>query len=162
LHAYNGSEALASENCTPGRILALDVGARRIGMALSDELMLTAQGIETLERTNLREDLTRLTRLATERGVNLILIGNPMNLSGSEGRQSAWVRDFGHKLQAHSGIQVRFYDERLTTKEAERVLRQSGISRVKRGRAVDRLSAVILLSSYLESQTAAPVGDSLE
>jgi putative holliday junction resolvase len=139
-----------------GRILALDVGARRIGLALSDELMLTAQGLETLQRTTLRDDIARLASLAEGHGVTLVLIGNPMNMSGNEGRQSGWVRDFAEKLHARSGLPIRMWDERLTTKEAERVLRSSGISRVKRGQAVDRLSAVILLASYLE---ALPSGD---
>jgi putative Holliday junction resolvase len=139
-----------------GRILALDVGARRIGLALSDELMLTAQGLETLQRTTLRDDIARLATLAEGHGVTLVLVGNPMNMSGNEGRQSGWVRDFAEKLHARSGLPIRMWDERLTTKEAERVLRSSGISRVKRGQAVDRLSAVILLASYLE---ALPSGD---
>lgn len=134
-----------------GRILALDVGARRIGIAVSDEMLVTAQGLETLERTNVREDLARVARLAGERGVTLVLVGNPVNMSGEEGRQSVWVREFAEKLRTRCGLTVRLWDERLTTKEAERVLRESGISRVKRGRAVDRLSAVLLLESYLES-----------
>jgi putative holliday junction resolvase len=150
-------EAVESGEQIPrGRILALDVGARRIGLALSDELMLTAQGIETLQRTTLREDIARLATLAAEHGVTLFLIGNPIGMSGNEGRQSGWVREFAEKLHARSGLPVRMWDERLTTKEAERVLRSSGISRVKRGLAVDRLSAVILLASYLES---VPSGD---
>jgi putative Holliday junction resolvase len=144
------------EQIPKGRILALDLGARRIGLALSDELMLTAQGLETLQRTTLREDIARLTSLAAGHGVTLVLMGNPMNMNGNEGRQSGWVRDFAEKLHARSGLTVRLWDERLTTKEAERVLRSSGISRVKRGQAVDRLSAVILLASYLE---ALPSGD---
>jgi putative Holliday junction resolvase len=135
----------------PGRILALDLGKRRIGLALSDELGLTAQGLGKLERTNLRQDLAKLARLAGERGVTLILIGNPLHMDGSEGQQSAWVRQFAERLQARSGLAVRLWDERLTTVEAERVLRQSGISRQKRGRVVDRLAAVILLESYLDS-----------
>ena len=139
-----------------GRILALDVGARRIGLALSDELMLTAKGLETLQRTTLRDDIARLAALAAGHGVTLVLIGNPMNMSGNEGRQSGWVREFAEKLHARSGLPIRMWDERLTTKEAERVLRSSGISRVKRGQAMDRLSAVILLASYLE---ALPSGD---
>jgi putative Holliday junction resolvase len=139
------------EQIPKGRILALDLGARRIGLALSDELMLTAQGLETLQRTTLREDIARLTSLAAGHGVTLVLMGNPMNMNGNEGRQSGWVRDFAEKLHARSGLTVRLWDERLTTKEAERVLRSSGISRVKRGLAVDRLSAVILLASYLEA-----------
>ena len=138
-----------------GRILALDLGRRRIGLAISDELLLTAQGLPTLERTNIREDLARLTQLATERGVTSILIGNPVRMNGSEGAGSAWAREFAEKLEKHTGFQVRLWDERLTTVEAERVLRDSGISREKRARAVDRLAAVILLQSYLESTSAA-------
>ncbi|MFB3778283.1 MAG: Holliday junction resolvase RuvX [Bryobacteraceae bacterium] len=142
-----------------GRILALDLGRRRIGLAISDELGLTAQGLPTLERTNIREDLARLTRLAAERGVGSILIGNPVRMNGSEGAGSAWVREFAGKLEKRSGYPVTLWDERLTTVEAGRVLRESGISREKRGRAVDRLAAVILLQSYLESCPAAASGD---
>lgn len=146
---------MSRQEPTPrGRILALDLGKRRIGLALSDELGLTAQGLVTLERTNIREDLARLARLAAERGVTLILIGNPMQMNGAEGRQSAWARQFAERLEARSGLAVRLWDERLTTVEAERVLRESGISREKRGRARDRLAAVILLQSYLESLAA--------
>jgi putative Holliday junction resolvase len=137
-----------------GRILALDLGQRRIGLALSDELGLTAQGLPTLVRSNLRDDLARLCELAAQRGVTLILVGNPLRMSGSESTQSAWVRQFAEKLESRSGLTVRLWDERLTTVEAERVLRQSGISIEKRRRAVDRLSAVILLQSYLESIAA--------
>jgi len=132
-----------------GRVLALDLGARRVGLALSDELGITAQGLPTLERTNLREDLARVTSLAQERGVAMFLIGNPLNMSGSEGRQSAWVRQFAEKLESRSGLPVKLWDERLTTVEAERVLDQGGVSRDKRRMAVDRLAAVILLESYL-------------
>jgi putative holliday junction resolvase len=139
-----------------GRILALDLGKRRIGLALSDELRLTAQGIETQVRTNLREDLGRLASLAAGQGVTLIVIGNPRHMDGREGAQSAWVREFAEKLESRSGIIVRLWDERLTTVEAERVLRQSGISREKRGAAVDRLAAVILLESYLGSISSSP------
>ena len=137
-----------------GRILALDLGKRRIGLALSDELGITAQGLPTLVRTNLREDLSRLTELAVEKGAGMILIGNPVRMSGSEGAQSAWVRRFAEKLESRSGLAVQLWDERLTTAEAERVLRQSGISLDKRRRAVDRLAAVILLQSYLETVSA--------
>ncbi len=137
-----------------GRVLALDLGARRVGLALSDELGITAQGLPTLERTNLREDLARVTSLAQERGVAMFLIGNPLNMSGSEGRQSAWVRQFAEKLESRSGLPVRLWDERLTTVEAERVLDQGGVSRDKRRMAVDRLAAVILLESYLGTLAA--------
>ncbi|HSB14654.1 MAG TPA: Holliday junction resolvase RuvX [Bryobacteraceae bacterium] len=135
----------------PGRILALDLGRRRIGLAMSDELRITAQGLDTLARTSLRDDLAALTQLASDRGVSLIVIGNPIRLNGVEGAQSVWVREFASKLEACTGLPVRLWDERFTTVEAERVLRESGISREKRGRAVDRLAAVILLESYLGS-----------
>jgi len=138
-----------------GRILALDLGQRRIGLALSDEMRLTAQGLPTLERTNLRRDLDALSKLAAERGATVFLVGNPVHMSGAEGAQSAWVRQFAEKLRLRSGLAVRLWDERLTTVEAERVLRQGGMSRRKRGRAIDRLAAVVLLQSYLEFLSAA-------
>jgi putative holliday junction resolvase len=136
--------------CKP-RVLALDLGKRRIGLAVSDPLGVTAQGLPNLERTNKRSDLAALASLAREREVDLILIGNPIQMRGTEGRQSAWVREFAAALEKTTGLPVRLWDERLTTVEAGRVLRSSGISIAKRAAAVDRLSAVILLQSYLDS-----------
>ena len=133
------------------RILALDLGKKRIGMAISDPLGITAQGLPNLVRTNKRADLAALGELAREREVGLILMGNPVNMGGVEGRQSAWVRDFAGEIERRLGLPVRFWDERLTSVEAGRVLRSSGISIEKRAAAVDRLSAVILLQSYLDS-----------
>jgi putative Holliday junction resolvase len=135
---------------TQGRVLALDYGKRRIGLAISDELGLTAQGLETFERTTVREDLKRLAGLAREHGAGLILMGDPVHLSGRQGRQSEKVREFAERLSETAGVPVEFWDERLTTVEAQRVLKDSGISSRKRAKAVDRLSAVLLLSSYLE------------
>lgn len=134
----------------PKRVLALDFGKRRIGLAVSDELGLTAQGLETLERTNMREDMARLAALATEQSVSLILMGDPIHLSGRAGVQSEKAREFGRRLGERTGLPVRFWDERLTTVEADRVLRESGAGWRKRRQAVDRLSAVILLESYLD------------
>ena len=134
-----------------GRVLALDLGKRRIGLALSDELGITAQGLQTLERSNIREDLAKLAALASEKNVSLILMGNPLHMSGDESRQTQYTREFAARLQAATGLPIEFRDERLTTVEAERVLRQSGISIQKRAKAVDRLAAVILLESYLDS-----------
>jgi putative holliday junction resolvase len=133
------------------RILALDLGKRRIGLAISDPLRITAQGLPNLVRTNKREDLAALQELIREREVGLILMGNPINMGGNEGRQSAWVREFGEALEKRTGLPVRLWDERLTSVEAGRVLRSSGISIEKRAAAVDKLSAVILLQSYLDS-----------
>jgi len=133
------------------RILALDFGKRRIGLAISDELGITAQGLETLQRTNIREDLQRLAQLIAEKNVSLILMGNPLHMSGAESRQAEYTRDFAERLSARTGVNVEYWDERLTTVAAQRVLKESGISVQKRAQAVDRLAAVILLESYLDS-----------
>src|SRR5437588_7320054 len=85
------------------RILALDLGKRRIGLAISDPLGITAQGLPNLERSNKRTDLAALARLAREREVSLILMGNPINMGGAEGRQSGWVREFGAALERTTG-----------------------------------------------------------
>lgn len=133
------------------RILALDLGKKRIGLAISDPLGITAQGLPNLVRANKRTDLNALARLAVEREVALFLMGNPLNMSGREGRQSVWVKEFAEALEQRTGLPVKLWDERLTTVEASRVLRESGIGIEKRAAAVDRLSAVILLQSYLDS-----------
>ena len=133
------------------RILALDLGKNRIGLAISDPLGITAQGLPNLVRRNKRADLAALEQLAHEREVGLILMGNPIHMRGVEGRQSAWVREFAGAIGTRTGLPVKLWDERLTSVEAGRVLRSSGISIAKRAAAVDRLSAVILLQSYLDS-----------
>ena len=138
-------------NPTHPRILALDLGKKRIGLAISDPLGITAQGLPNLNRTNKRSDLAALQTLAREREVGLFLMGNPINMRGAEGRQSGWVREFASALEGQTKIPVKLWDERLTSVEAGRVLRESGISIEKRAAAVDRLSAVILLQSYLDS-----------
>jgi putative Holliday junction resolvase len=131
----------------------LDLGKKRIGLALSDPLGLTAQGLPTLQRVNIRTDLAELDRLAAEHDVGLILLGLPLHMSGDEGRQAQHAREFGGRLAEWTGREVRFWDERLTTVEAQRVLRSSGISIEKRAKAVDQLSAQILLESYLDLDT---------
>lgn len=136
-------------NSAKPRILALDLGKRRIGLALSDPLGITAQGLPTLQRTNIRQDLAALASLIEERGVGLILMGYPLHLSGREGAQTDYTREFAERLTAYTGVPLRYWDERLTTVEAQRVLKSSGISIAKRARAVDQLSAQILLQSFL-------------
>jgi putative Holliday junction resolvase len=141
----------SEKNTGKGRILALDLGKKRIGLALSDPLGITAQGLPTLERTNLRQDMAALADLAADREVTLLLMGNPLHMSGHEGRQTAYVHEFAERLTRETGIPLKYWDERLTTVEAHRVLRSSGIGIEKRARAIDKLSAVILLESYLDS-----------
>jgi putative Holliday junction resolvase len=143
------------ENPASGRVLALDLGKKRIGLALSDPLGITAQGLPTLQRGSIREDLTMLDAIVRSQGVTLLLLGHPLHMSGAEGRQVAYTREFAERLHQKTGVQVRFWDERLTSVEAGRVLRSSGISIQKRARAVDRLAAVLLLESYLDSARGA-------
>jgi putative Holliday junction resolvase len=132
------------------RILALDLGKRRIGLAISDELGITAQGLPTLQRKNNRTDLAALARIVSDKAVDLILIGEPLHMSGDAGSQAVIAREFSELVARHTGKQIQLWDERLTTVEAGRVLRDSGISIEKRARAIDQLSAVILLQSYLD------------
>ena len=139
------------KNTGKGRILALDLGKKRIGLALSDPLGITAQGLPTLQRTNIRQDLSAIEHIILDRGVTLLLMGNPLHMSGDAGRQAAYVHEFAERLAEHTRIPLKYWDERLTTVEAHRVLRSSGIGIEKRARAIDKLSAVILLESYLDS-----------
>jgi putative Holliday junction resolvase len=134
-----------------GRILALDLGRRRIGLAVSDELGYTAQGLPTLFRKNKRADLDTLTKVIAEKDIRVIVIGDPRHMSGDISRQGEWTREFAEDLRRYANTEVVLWDERLTSVEASRVLRESGIGRQKRANAVDRLSAVILLQSYLDS-----------
>src|SRR5215470_71443 len=103
------------------RILAMDLGKRRIGLAISDELGMTAQGLPTLERKNNRADLASLARIMRERDVGRVLIGDPLHMSGDSGTQSAAARHFAEMVERHTGKEVTLWDERLTTVEASRV-----------------------------------------
>ena len=134
------------------RILAFDLGKRRIGLAVTDPLGYTAQGLPTFERTNIREDISLLSALLVEKEVSLMLFGNPLHMSGDESRQTEFVKVFANRLSQATGVPYEMWDERLTSVEAERILRQGGLSdRKDRKGIVDKLSAVILLNSYLSS-----------
>ncbi len=142
-----------------GRILALDFGKKRIGLAISDPLRITAQGLDTLHRTRIREDLDALARLIEERGVTWILLGDPLHMSGQASKQQQVTHEFGDRLSRRTGVPVEYWDERLTSSEASRVLRSSGISVEKRAQAIDKLSAVLILDSYLERLRLLPASD---
>lgn len=136
-----------------GRILALDLGKKRIGVAISDPLGITAQGLPTIHRTTLREDVGVIDRICADQGVTLIVLGLPLHMDGKESRQSQYTREFADYLTGRTGREVRFWDERMTSVEAGRVLRESGISIAKRKQAVDKLAAQILLESFLGAQS---------
>ncbi len=131
------------------RILALDVGKKRIGLAVSDELGLTARGIETLYRTRIRDDLAELQAVCTRWEIGTLLVGRPLHMSGDESRQSEYTREFAERLEKYVRLPVVFWDERLTSAEAERMLREAGANLEQKKKAVDQMSAVLLLESYL-------------
>lgn len=139
-----------------GRVLAIDLGTRRMGLAVSDPLRLTAQGLPTYQRQNKRKDLGRLNSLVREYGVSLIVVGNPVNMNGTEGTQSAQAREFASELEQRMGVAVQLWDERLTSVEANRILDESGVDRNKRAEIVDRVAAVLLLENFLDSQRTPP------
>ncbi len=132
------------------RILAIDFGTKRIGLAVSDALGITAQGLPTLQRTRIADDLQTLRDLVEEYSVGKVLVGNPISKSGSETSMSQLASEFAQKLQKHLTCPVEMHDERLTSVVANHMLREAGLSVGKRQRAVDRVAAVLLLQSYLD------------
>jgi putative Holliday junction resolvase len=140
------------QNGAAGRILGLDVGSRRIGIAVSDPLGITAQGLETLQRRNKRHDLGELERVIREYGVREIVVGLPLRMSGDEGIQSGKMQDFAEELRKRFRMPVHMWDERLTSSEANRLLRTTELSIEKRARAVDRMAAVLILQGWMEGK----------
>ena len=150
--AYNravSSEVRKSDGPT-GRILGLDVGSRRIGIAVSDPLGITAQGLETLQRRNKRHDLAALEQVIREYAVREIVVGLPLRMSGAEGTQSEKMQVFAEELRKRFRLPVHLWDERLTSAEANRLLRETEMSIEKRAKAVDRMAAVLILQGWME------------
>jgi putative pre-16S rRNA nuclease len=137
-----------------GRILAIDYGSRRMGLAVSDALGITAQGLDTLERKNKRSDFARLERTIREYQVKEIVLGNPLRMSGEEGTQARKVAEFAEELRRRFGLPVQLWDERLTSSEANRLLREAEVSLHRRTQAVDRMAATLILQSFLQARSA--------
>lgn len=135
------------------RVLGLDVGLRRIGVALSDPLGITAQGLETLHRKNKKHDFAHLHRVIRQYGVKEIVVGLPLRMSGAEGAQAEKIQAFAEDLRKHFKLPVHLWDERLTSAEANRLLRETDLSIEKRGEAVDRMAAILILQGWMESRT---------
>jgi putative Holliday junction resolvase len=137
------------------RILAVDYGRKRIGLALSDEMGLTAQPIGTLVRVNRQRDLSRLREACRTRGVTHIIVGQPLHMTGEAGEMAEEAARFAARLEKATGIGVELVDERLTSWEAERTVAETR-SAVKRKRAaIDDVAAAVLLRDYLEKRRAA-------
>ena len=134
------------------RTMGLDVGSKRIGVAVSDPLGITAQGLDTIQRRNKRQDFEELARVLREYNVQEIVVGYPLRLSGSEGVQSEKMRQFADELRHRFQLPVHLWDERLTSRQANRILRDADLSIRKRSQAVDRMAAVLILQSWMDSR----------
>ena len=146
-----GAAAITGANViVTQRILAIDFGTKRMGLAVSDALGITAQGLPTLQRTRIADDLEHLRALVEEYSVARVLVGNPVGHRGGETAMSQHVANFAEKLRQRVTCPVDLWDERMTSVEANRTLREAGMSLGKRQKAVDRLAAVLLLQSYLD------------
>jgi putative Holliday junction resolvase len=135
------------------RVLGLDVGARRIGVAVSDPLGITAQGLDTLHRKNKKYDFSFLHRVIRDYDVKEIVVGLPLRMSGAEGIQAEKIQAFADDLRKHFKLPVHLWDERLTSAEANRLLRETDLSIEKRGQAVDRMAAILILQGWMENRT---------
>lgn len=143
---------MSSTPAYPGRVLALDLGEKRIGIALSDATRLIGSAHSMLERRSRAEDFVHLAEMAAANHVTLVVLGLPITLAGHEGDRAAWVRDYGAELAQHLDIPVTYWDESLTTKQAEATLRAAGKGRKQMKAQVDAVAAALILQSYLDAQ----------
>ena len=137
------------------RVMGLDYGSKTVGVAISDPLGITAQGIETIERkeeNKLRKTLARIEELAKEYGVEKIVLGFPKNMNNTVGERGEKTIEFKEMLERRSGLPVILWDERLTTVEAERTLIESKVRREDRKKYIDKIAAVFILQGYLDLQ----------
>jgi len=134
------------------RILGLDVGAKRVGVAVSDELKITAQGLFTIERKSDEELLNKIEELVLNNDVKEIVVGLPLNMDGSYGEQAKNAISFSDVLKEKFKLPVKLWDERMSTLEVERVMIDAGTSRKKRKKRIDKLAAQVILQSYLNAQ----------
>lgn len=134
------------------RAMGLDVGTKTVGVAVTDELGLTAQPITVVRRKNLKADLAELLKLASDRGVGCFVIGLPLNMDGSEGPRAVATRQFGDALGKASTLPIVYQDERLTTVAAERALLEGDVSRNKRKAVIDQVAASLILQGWLDAQ----------
>ena len=137
------------------RLMGLDFGSKTVGVAVSDELKMTATGVEIVRRESpnkLRRTLARIGELLKEYDVNTVILGYPVMLDGSEGERVEKTKEFAQMLERRTGVQIIFQDERLTTVEAYEIMDQMGIKKDDRYKYVDMLAAKIILEDYLNSR----------
>lgn len=141
-----------SENCIL-RILGIDLGEKRIGISISDELGITAQGLATINSINEKEDLKNIKKIIDKYQVEKIILGLPINMNGSLGKQAKKAISFAEKLKSSFQLPVELEDERLSTSEAEKLLIKADRSRKKRKKVIDKMAAIIILQSFLDRRT---------
>jgi putative holliday junction resolvase len=134
------------------RILGLDVGTKNIGVAVSDELLLTAQGRQTIRCKDLKSDLAAIAAVIRDENITEVIVGLPLNMNGSQGAKTKEVAAFIGELSKAVTVPIKTWDERLTTAQVERVMLEADISRAKRKANADRLAAQVILQSYLDSR----------
>jgi len=134
-----------------GRILSIDYGEKRIGLAVSDELKITSQPYDTIVNKDIETSIQQITQILKKMDVEKIVIGMPRNLKGSKGKQAEIVENFGKKLEENILIPIEYLDEWFTSKEAKNILIKSKVKTGKNKDKVDKLSAQIILKSYLDS-----------
>ena len=135
------------------RILGLDFGSKTVGVAVSDGLLLTAQGVETIERKDenkLRKTCARIEELIAEDEITEIVLGLPKNMNNTEGERVEKTKAFGEMLERRTGLPVHYWDERLTTVAAEQILMESGVRRENRKAVIDKVAAGLILQGYLD------------
>ena len=133
-------------------MLALDWGEKRVGLALSDPLGISAQGLPTMSRRNKQKDMNFLISVIRKHSVSLIVLGFPLQMDGTEGVQAEKIRAVAKEIEEHVKVPVRLWDERLTSMEAHRALQEAGVIPSRQGLSVDRMAAVLLLQNFLDSQ----------
>jgi putative holliday junction resolvase len=144
-------ESSDPSRATPRRLLGLDVGDRRVGVAVSDAMGLTAQPLMTLVRSNRRQDARSLLRVIRKHECTEIVVGNPIYMSGDLSPQALKAQAFAQMLREETGLPVHLWDERLTTTEAHRLLHASGLAGSEHKKVVDQVAAVLILQSYLDA-----------
>ncbi|MGC9358336.1 MAG: Holliday junction resolvase RuvX [Anaerolineae bacterium] len=134
------------------RYLALDLGDRRIGIALSDRLGMVARPLEVMKRTSRAADFAHVSTLVAEHDVDALIVGLPISMDGTEDARAAWTRDYGQALGKAVGLPVTFWDERLSTEEAEAILRAKGKHLREEKNWIDAVAAAVILQRYLDAK----------
>ncbi len=134
------------------RILALDVGRKTIGVAVSDELGIAAHGVTTIKRTELKRDIEALRKIINQYSPSEILVGVPYNIDGTVGRRGQDILKFAEKIKKTFSLPVEFWDESFSTVDAEKILLEADLSRRKRKKVIDKMAAVFILEGYLEKK----------